>query len=48
MMKERANEQKLARASAYLNKNIKFLREILEITEQEEDTSASLYLAMHY
>ena len=49
MMKERANEQKLRKAQAYLDKDLELLREIHEIEDPaEEDDSKSLYLAMHY
>lgn len=49
MMKERANEQKLRRAHAYMERDIELLREIHEIEDPaEEETSKSLYLAMHY
>ncbi len=49
MMKERANDQKLKRAQAYLDRDLELLREIHEIEDlKEEDETKSLYLAMHY
>jgi hypothetical protein len=49
MMKERANQQKLKRAQAYLAKDLELLKEILEVKSEEEmEQSNSLFASMHY
>ena len=45
-MKERGNEVKLRKASAFMQRDYEMLLEILEIEEGEE--SDNLYMAMHY
>lgn len=49
MMKERANQQKLKKAQAYMSKDFELLKEILELKSDDEvEQSNSLYAAMHY
>ena len=45
-MNERANEPKLRKASAFLQKDYELLLQILELEEGEE--TDNLYMAVHY